>query len=92
MVEPVPLGGKTRFRDRSLWPWGESQGESLERLPELVAGMAGQRHSWAEVRRDLVRERAEHLRGHTNRVSDASHRCRATVERSTSRGSAARFG
>jgi len=38
----------------------------------LIAGRVGQRHSWAEVCRDLVRERAAHLRGHTNRVPNAS--------------------
>jgi hypothetical protein len=43
-----------------------------KRLPGLIAGRAMQCHSWAEVRRDLVRERAEHLRGHTNRVPGAS--------------------
>jgi hypothetical protein len=33
----------------------------------MVAGRAGQRHFGPELRRDLVCERAEHLRGHTRR-------------------------
>ena len=40
----------------------------LERPPGLVAGRAGQRRSWVEVRRNLVCDRAGAGSGRTNRV------------------------
>jgi hypothetical protein len=45
----------------------------LERLPGLVAARAGQRHSWAELRRNLARQRAGAGSGRTNRMPRAFH-------------------
>ena len=53
---------------------------ALETAASIDRGRGGKRHSWAAVGRDLVRERTEDPRGHTNRVSGASHRSRATVD------------
>jgi hypothetical protein len=73
---------RARRRTRDAPPRWRASARPRPRFPSQrpPSGRAGQRHFGAEARRDLERERAEHLRGHTNRVPGASHGCRATVD------------